>query len=113
VRCATVGEVSAGGCAATGGAGAATTGAGAAATGAGVATAGASLTTVTTDFGAGRLSALTAGAGAAPSLLSSAGLLMTRKPKTPANMASAMAQAAMARRMALSQTLRRYQPGAA
>ena len=67
---------------------------------------GASVTTVTV-CGAGRLCADTAGAGAG-SLFNSAGLLMTRNPKTPANTASAMAQAAMARRMALSQTLQRY-----
>ena len=47
--------------------------------------------------------AVTGAGGAAGSLPNSAGLMATRYPKTPAKIASAIAQAAMAPRMALSQ----------
>ena len=81
VRCATVGELSAG---------------------AGTATVGASVTTVTVCRG-WLGCAVTGGGAAAGSRFSSAGLMATRYPKTPAKMASAIAQAAIATRMALSQ----------
>ena len=77
VRCATVGELSAA---------------------AGTATVGASVTTVTVCR-AGVGCAVTGAGGAAGALLNSAGLMATRYPKTPAKMASAIAQAAMATRM--------------